>query len=243
MTSADIQLGVLWLFTLQRHQRGYLTAEEEQDVLRQERQCRHPRHNPRSGQEAALFESTGNGGDRMDVHVPMATVKSLVSPQAVNGPRDTKRYTPVAASGTRERGRTRQLKNEDHGGGCGQTPGSLAAAKSDRRMIIGRDSRQRRPSTTFGDTSATGKPSQGGAVKIGDTTAGEARASKGRGGFRGSRAIAVPTRGGGEAVVMVPKRPRPIWFAGSGAIQAEWSALPGGARLARDLEGLEEQGR
>ncbi|CAN0229613.1 unnamed protein product, partial [Hapterophycus canaliculatus] len=35
-------------------------------------------------------------------------------------------------------------------------------------------------------------------------------------------------RGGGEAVVVVPKRPRPIWFAGSGAIQAEWSALPGG---------------
>lgn len=43
--------------------------------------------------------------------------------------------------------------------------------------------------------------------------------------------------------MVVPKRPRPIWFAGSGAIQAEWSALPGGARVVRDLEGLEERGR
>ncbi|CAM9100864.1 unnamed protein product [Scytosiphon promiscuus] len=58
-----------------------------------------------------------------------------------------------------------------------------------------------------------------------------------------SKVISVPTRGGGEAVVVVPKRPRPIWFAGSGAIQAEWSALPGGVRVARDLEGLEERGR
>lgn len=69
------------------------------------------------------------------------------------------------------------------------------------------------------------------------------RVATGRGGFRGSRTVSVPTRGGGEAVVVVPKRPRPIWFAGSGAVQAEWSALPGGARVVRDLEGLEEQGR
>lgn len=64
-----------------------------------------------------------------------------------------------------------------------------------------------------------------------------------RGGFRGNRTISVPTRGGREVVVMVPERPTPIWFAGSGAIQAEWSALPGGARVARDLERLEEHGR
>lgn len=64
-----------------------------------------------------------------------------------------------------------------------------------------------------------------------------------RGRFRGSRTISVPTRGGREVVVMVPERPAPIWFAGSGAIQAEWSALPGGARVARDLESLEEYGR
>lgn len=64
-----------------------------------------------------------------------------------------------------------------------------------------------------------------------------------RGGFRGNRAVSVPTREGREVVVMVPERPAPIWFAGSGAIQAEWSALPGGARVARDLESLEEHGR
>lgn len=67
--------------------------------------------------------------------------------------------------------------------------------------------------------------------------------AKGRGGFRGARAISVPTRGSGEVVVIVPKRPNPIWFAGSGAVQAEWSALPGGALVVRDLEELEEQGR
>ena len=76
------------------------------------------------------------------------------------------------------------------------------------------------------------------------TKVGAAGASTtGWGGFRGNRTISVPTREGSEVVVVVPKRPTPVWFAGSGAIQAKWSALPGGARIVRDLESLEEQGR
>lgn len=118
----------------------------------------------------------------------------------------------------------------------------VTVASKPREVVVGRDLSlgwvQQSPSRTAPGTTAdaTDKSS-------GDHAAAAAAGSKGRGGFRGSKAITVPTRGGGEAVVVVPKRPRPIWFAGSGAIQAEWSALPGGARVVRDLEGLEEQGR
>lgn len=63
-----------------------------------------------------------------------------------------------------------------------------------------------------------------------------------RGGSKGSRAIIVPQRNGGVTAVVVPKRAIPIWFAGTGAIQPEWTALPSGARVSRDLQKLEEQG-
>ncbi len=124
-----------------------------------------------------------------------------------------------------------------------QSPSSrrtLTAPTKPREVVVGRDySLGRQPPPSPPDTAAPGAP---GAA---DRTAREPAkaAGTGRGGFRGNKAIVVQTRGGGEAVVVVPKRPRPIWFAGSGAIQAEWSALPGGARVVRDLEGLEEQGR
>ena len=108
-----------------------------------------------------------------------------------------------------------------------------------REVMVGRD-------LSLGRVVRTPCRTAAGASDAADKASGDhaaATRSKGRGGFRGGKAITVPTRGGGEAVVVVPKRPRPIWFAGSGAIQAEWSALPGGARVVRDLEGLEEQGR
>lgn len=124
----------------------------------------------------------------------------------------------------------------------------------------GSESRRHATSTATGDASSSSHPFVGTlnpstpdtAVKhvdhaplagVGNGGRGGGRAATGRGGFRGSRTVSVPTRGGGEVVVVVPKQPKPIWFAGSGAVQAEWSALPGGARVVRDLEGLEEQGR
>lgn len=102
------------------------------------------------------------------------------------------------------------------------------------------DSHRRKPSTTTAGVNST---CASGVTAIGTIPATARAGATGRGGFRGSKTIAVPTRGGGDAVVIVPKRPSPIWFAGSGAVQAEWSALQGGARVVRDLETLEEQGR
>lgn len=111
----------------------------------------------------------------------------------------------------------------------------VTVATKPREVMVGRDlSRGRAPQSPPRTVTGAGKANRDHAAATG---------GKGRGGFRGSKTITVPTRSGGDAVVVVPKRPRPIWFAGSGAIQAEWSALPGGARVVRDLEGLEEQGR
>ncbi|CAN0191264.1 unnamed protein product, partial [Phaeothamnion confervicola] len=59
----------------------------------------------------------------------------------------------------------------------------------------------------------------------------------------GSRATLGRGVGGiGSVEVAVPQQAKPIWFAGSGAVRAEWSALPGGAVITRMLEGLEEAG-
>lgn len=120
----------------------------------------------------------------------------------------------------------------------------VTAATKPREVVVGRDFSLGRqplppPNAGAGTSGAVDNPIGRNHV----AAAGGTGATTGRGGPRGRTAISVPTRGGGEAVVVVPKRPRPIWFAGSGAIQAEWSALPGGARVVRDLEGLEEQGR
>lgn len=126
-------------------------------------------------------------------------------------------------------------------GGCGRAEvRPTTSAKQQREVLVGKESpRRRRPSTA----AAFAEISSAAATLAKAIGGGAAAGTTGRGGFRGSRTISVPTRGGDDAVVVVPKRPRPIWFAGSGAIQAEWSALPGGARVVRDLEGLEEQGR
>lgn len=125
------------------------------------------------------------------------------------------------------------------------SPSSRRAATAPtkpREVVVGRDYSLGRQPLPPPDA-APGAPGAAAPEKTARDPAKAAAAGAGRGGFRGNKAIVVQTRGGGEAVVVVPKRPRPIWFAGSGAIQAEWSALPGGARVARDLEGLEEQGR
>lgn len=129
-------------------------------------------------------------------------------------------------------------------GGKITTPSSssrraVTAPTKPREVVVGRDYSLGRQTPSPPVTAAPGAPGAPGKTAREPTKA----AGTGRGGFRGNKAIVVQTRGGGEAVVVVPKRPRPIWFAGSGAIQAEWSALPGGARVVRDLEGLEEQGR
>jgi len=47
-----------------------------------------------------------------------------------------------------------------------------------------------------------------------------------------------------EIMVVVPKKARPIWFTGTGSVQAEWQALvgsgPSGQDFLKELEGLEE---
>jgi hypothetical protein len=42
--------------------------------------------------------------------------------------------------------------------------------------------------------------------------------------------------------IVIPVRPVPIWFAGTGAVHAEWEALPGGRDVKRQLQTLEDQG-
>jgi hypothetical protein len=42
--------------------------------------------------------------------------------------------------------------------------------------------------------------------------------------------------------IVIPVRPAPIWFAGTGAVHAEWNALPGGRDVKRQLQTLEDQG-
>ena len=49
-----------------------------------------------------------------------------------------------------------------------------------------------------------------------------------------------------DKAVVAPVRPKPIWFGGTGAIQAEWGALEEFAKssnLRKDLEALKEKGR
>jgi hypothetical protein len=50
-----------------------------------------------------------------------------------------------------------------------------------------------------------------------------------------------------DKAVVAPVRPRPIWFGGTGAVQAEWSALEeflgGGQGLRKNLEALKEKGK
>lgn len=138
---------------------------------------------------------------------------------------------------TTPRGTGRKGANFETPSPSSRRPVTVAARP--REVVVGRDlSLGRQPESPL--RIATGTPDAGDRAS-GDHAA--AAGAKGRGGFRGSKAITVSTRGGGEVVVVVPKRPRPIWFAGSGAVQAEWSALPGGSRVVRDLEGLEEKGR
>jgi tetratricopeptide (TPR) repeat protein len=57
------------------------------------------------------------------------------------------------------------------------------------------------------------------------------------------RSLSVPQRNGAEAIVMVPRWPSPIWFSGTGAINAEWGALPGGEQLSQELDRMEESGQ
>ena len=55
-----------------------------------------------------------------------------------------------------------------------------------------------------------------------------------------------PNKNQADKAVVAPVRPKPIWFGGTGAIQAEWGALEEFAKsktLRKDLEALKEKGR
>lgn len=255
----------------QRKIHGYLTAEEEEDLKQQQQQQQYREEEKNARQRQRRPYPTG--ADTTTPSSPSSSFPQRFSSSraatatGAEGVRFSRRddnavetasNPPRTAGGgavagtkaaperrTPTRGRRGLRTSSD-------SRTVLSPVKQGETDVVGRrDHPRRRPSTAaaFADVSLTSGPtavknsahaSSGGGGVGGGTGAG---AGAGRGGFRGSRAISVPTRGGGEAVVVVPKRPSPIWFAGSGAIQAEWSALPGGLRVVRDLEGLEEQGR
>lgn len=203
----------------QRKQRGYLTIEEEEDGILEQKllqQQQYPNSTTKPS-TAAAAPSTGNRSRGFNL---AATTKEPTTPARTRG-----KSAAVSASSPSSRR-------------------PVTAATKPREVVVGRDfslGRQPPPPPNAAASSPGAGDKQIGRDPA--AAAGGAGANTGRGGPRGRTAISVPTRGGGEAVVVVPKRPRPIWFAGSGAVQAEWSALPGGARVVRDLEGLEEQGR
>lgn len=220
----DLPLASRTRLNLQRKIRGYLTAEEEEDLLL-EQSCQQQQQ--REVDASSPVRLRGKSGTKEP-----SRAMSTSPPNRANRRAATRGAAGAAGTG----GATKTA--------CPETP-----AKQRREIAVGSDMRRRRPPTAaaFADSSSLAVAS--GATVKGDVHAsplgGKRRGSMvaGRGGFLGNRTISVPTRGGDEVVVVVPKRPRPIWFAGSGAIQAEWSALPGGARVVRDLEALEEQGR
>eukprot|EP00752_Nemacystus_decipiens_P002057 g1969.t1 len=223
-----------------RKQQGYayLTIEEEEDrLLEQQQQQLQQQHQLVQRSNRAATATPGRArlpgkGDARDGAKP-----STVAAAPACGKPDGLDLHTARETTTPKRTRVTGRKAATTPSPSSRRPATVATKP--REVVVGRDlSLGRAPRSPR--RAATG--TSGAADKARADNAG-ATGSKGRGGFRGSKAITVPTRGGGEAVVMVPKRPRPIWFAGSGAIQAEWSALPGGVRVARDLEGLEEQGR
>lgn len=213
---------------LQRKQRGYLTVEEEEDYAleQQQHQKRRFSHLAATAAPGAATSRRSNmeAGSRAPTKPGTAAALPVNTTTTPGRARDTAHPVRTSPSPSRR---------------------PVTRAAKPREVVVSKDySLGRHPPPILGVTAAA-PGAKGGACSGGGHAPGGTKAAGGggRGGFRGSKAISVQTRGGGEAVVMVPKRPRPIWFAGSGAIQAEWSALPGGARVVRDLEGLEEQGR
>ncbi|CAM9350178.1 unnamed protein product [Ectocarpus sp. 12 AP-2014] len=214
---------------LLRKQRGYLTVEEEKDyALEQQHQQRQRRRFSHRAATAAPGPATSQ----------WSNTEGCCGAPTKPG---TAAASPVNTTPTPGRERA-----TDHPARTSPSPSRrpVTRAANPREVVVSKDSSLGLhpppiPAATAGTPGAKDGASGGGSHATGAAKA----VDGGRGGFRGSNAISVLTRGGGEAVVMVPKRPRPIWFAGSGAIQAEWSALPGGVRVVRDLEGLEEQGR
>lgn len=222
------------LWCAQRKQRGYLTIEEEEDSLyEKQHQEQLVRYSNRAATAAPGCVRFPSNRDKRDTTKPSTAVAKSTSGK----PSDLEIHTTVTGdvtSPTRTGGKGVNVATPSQ---SSLRPATVATKP--REVVVGRDlSLGRQPQSPLRTATGTSDPV--------DKASGDhavVTVAKGRGGFRGSKAITVPTRGGGEAVVVVPKQPRPIWFAGSGAIQAEWSALPGGARVVRDLEGLEEQGR
>lgn len=287
--------------SVQRTTRGYLTAEEEEDLVleqqHQQQQGRQGRKQTRKEEDRKRLTSAGKtfahararrgrgggaGGSGLDRQRHQS---ASPSPNRRDAPfrscsfspqRRLKRATTAAAAatsaGTADTAGTARFPGMGDGKAKPRPSTTIASPARTAATVLGvssnaavaalargaarGDAGKVRPLTSVkrsGETAAAREsdardgnhvPFSGGGGGGGTASGGGGdKAATGRGGFRGSQTVSVPTRGGGEAVVVVPKRPRPIWFAGSGAVQAEWSALPGGARVVRDLEGLEEQGR
>ncbi|CBN79078.1 expressed unknown protein [Ectocarpus siliculosus] len=202
---------------LVRKQRGYLTVEEEEDYALEQLQ---QQHQQRCFSHRAATAAPGPATSRR------SNTEGCGGAPTKPG---TAAASPVNATPTpgRERATGHPARTSPS-----RSRRPVTRAAKPREVVVSKDySLGRHPppilAAAAGAPGANGSASGGG----GHATGAAKAVGGGRGGFRGSKAISVLTRGGGEAVVMVPKRPRPIWFAGSGAIQAEWSALPGGARV------------
>ncbi|CAB1096699.1 unnamed protein product [Ectocarpus sp. CCAP 1310/34] len=202
---------------LVRKQRGYLAAEEEEDYALEQQ---HQQHQRRRFSHRASTAAPGPSTSRRSNTGGCGGAPTTPGTAAASPVNTTP--TPGRERATGDPARTSPSPSRR----------PVTRAANPREVVVSRDYSLGRhpppiPAATAGTPGAKGGASVGGSHATGAAKA----VGGGRGGFRGSKAISVPTRGGGEAVVMVPKRPRPIWFAGSGAIQAEWSALPGGARV------------
>lgn len=207
----------------QRKQRGYLTVEEEEDsILEQKLLQQQQQYARNTGTKPSTAAATSSTNSRSHALNLTATTKEPTTPARTRGGKGEETVSQSSPPPFRR---------------------PMTVAAKPREVVVGRDHSLGRQPLPLPNAAAGAVDKQVGRHRAATAGGGGTGAAAGRGGPRGRTAISVPTRGGGEAVVVVPKRPRPIWFAGSGAIQAEWSALPGGARVVRGLEGLEEQGR